>query len=411
MQLTRHLFGTLSLLGAMLLAGCGGGGGAEVRANLQAGQGIAVGEPNGSAVVTADFVAIAQGASCAGTTNRLYLIDNKMVFWERSDMGCADASYGHTLYGATPKTVLCTAADSIAGPMVNCDDAANRSLFDTIRRNLDKADLGLGSAHTVAAIRMPLVAGSVLPFSVVATDSSSAVTKPRQVVVKDAATWASLWAEHSANRNPAPGMPKVDFDKQMLLVLFAGQQANACRALGVQKVSFNGKSIVVDYQDADTVPLALCDPYPGVVAGAPMQAVAIERSDAPVNFVNNTELKFSTLDQSTRSGVQAAQDVVIRDAAAFATLWATHSNGQPAPAVDFGKQMVIGVFLGTSPNGCYSTGIDRIYYSGDTLVVHHNDTVPGMGILCTMNITTPAHLVAIDRSDAKVVFTSDKVAR
>jgi hypothetical protein len=224
-------------------------------------------------------------------------------------------------------------------------------------------------------------------------------------VVRDAATWSALWAEHSANRSPAPGLPKIDFDKQMLLVLFAGQQTSSCRSLGVQRVSASGKSIVVEYEDRDVTAIALCI----TLAGSPMQAVAIARSDAPVNFVNiyDTVVKFTSLDQSTRSGVTTAKDVVIRDAAAFSALWAVHSNGQPAPVIDFGRQMVIGVFLGSRSNGCYSTTIDRIYRSGDTIVVHHLDTVPGMGVLCTMNITTPSHLVVVDKSDANVVVTSD----
>ncbi|MDQ2990435.1 MAG: hypothetical protein M3R60_15170, partial [Pseudomonadota bacterium] len=58
-------------------------------------------------------------------------------------------------FGATPQTVLCSVADSIAGPQTTCSDEQARALFDIIVANLDKGDLGLGSSHQVEAIVVP----------------------------------------------------------------------------------------------------------------------------------------------------------------------------------------------------------------------------------------------------------------
>jgi len=97
------------------------------------------------------FRAMANEAGCADVTNRLFVIDDQMVFWDIAG-NCADASYGYTLYGTTPDQVLCTLHDSIAGPQQECQDEQYRELFETITSNLDRPDLGLGTGHTVQEV-------------------------------------------------------------------------------------------------------------------------------------------------------------------------------------------------------------------------------------------------------------------
>lgn len=153
MARTKYLAGFVALAGALALSGCGGASGVTGQGQ-QAGQGVAAGEPSGAAPVTADFIAHAQEANCADQRNRLFLIDKRMVFWDRAG-SCADNAYGRTLFGATPQTVLCSVADSIAGPQTICNDEQARALFNTILASLDKSDLGLGSTHQVEAIAIP----------------------------------------------------------------------------------------------------------------------------------------------------------------------------------------------------------------------------------------------------------------
>lgn len=148
-----------SLLGAMVLAGCGGGGddnGATVAATSDrlAGQGIVVGEPNPGAPIPAQFIEQAQKANCAEVRNRLYVIDQKYVFADVAG-NCGDASYSYSLYGASPSALLCTQADSIAGPVSKCTDEAAKALFEVIVKNRLAADLGLGTGHKVEKIAFP----------------------------------------------------------------------------------------------------------------------------------------------------------------------------------------------------------------------------------------------------------------
>jgi hypothetical protein len=394
----------LPLLGALLLSSCGGGSAGAGPERLAA-AGVAGGQPNGDIPQTDEFIKQAQAAGCATNTNRLFLIDQKMVFWDRADRHCADASYARGLYGATPQTLLCTSADSIAGPRTSCSDPQYRALFDTILNNLDSPDLGLGAGHKVEAIPFLPKVGSPIAFTSVAADAFSGVKMAKNVVIKDAAAWSRLWAEHSAGRTPAPALPRVDFNTQMLVGVFAGVHPSGCREVGVLRVGAGSTGIVVEYDDQDVAVAGAC--VAAISSG--MQVVAIERSDAPVAFLNTpaAPVAFISIDQGSRSNIKTAQAVTIRDAAAWSTLWAAHSGGATAqPDIDFSKFMVLAVFSGTEPNGCYSTTFSRVYRANNRLTAVHTDSVPGLGVMCTLGITAPAHLIRVERSDQPVEFVS-----
>jgi hypothetical protein len=392
------------LVGALLLAGCGGGG-TGATPGQQATQGIAVGEPNGGAPVVSEFIKMAQGQDCAEWKNRLYVIDGKQVFWDRAG-NCPDMSYSRVLFGFTPEQISCRVSDSIAGPQTFCADDQSRALFDTIGKNLDKADLGL-AGHKVERVAFLPRAGTAISYETLASDRQSGVTAERTVVVKESATLEKLWAEHVGNRFAPPAMPKVDFTQQMVLAVFAGWLPNGCNSMGITRVSSGGDKIVVDYEERDLSTVNVCTQ----ALVSPMQMVVVERSDAPVEFVKAkaVSVKVRTLDQTTQSAVAEARDVVIRDRDAWNALWAQHAPNAQFPAVDFDKQMVIGVFLGRKEGGCYTTDIDDVSLTGNKLTVHHLDIVPGPLVLCTPAITSPAHLVVVDRTDAQVVFAKEVV--
>ncbi|HWJ94535.1 MAG TPA: hypothetical protein VNT33_07400, partial [Telluria sp.] len=168
MSIFKRMMLAAPALAAAVLAGCGGGGiSVGSGASQQLGQGIAVGEPNGGQPVTSEFIKMAQGAGCADSRNRLFLIDSKMVFWDRAG-NCPDNSYAMTLYGPTTQAVLCTRYDSIAGPMTTCANSSNRELFDVIVKNRDAADLGLSaSGHKVEQVKFEPPGGTKVAFETV----------------------------------------------------------------------------------------------------------------------------------------------------------------------------------------------------------------------------------------------------
>jgi len=96
------------------------------------------------------FRELAQNASCADNTNRLYVIDDRLVFWTKTGL-CDDGSYAHVLFGASPDQELCSAKDSFVGPLTSCQPEFE-AMFAAILANLDQPDLGLGAEHQVVLL-------------------------------------------------------------------------------------------------------------------------------------------------------------------------------------------------------------------------------------------------------------------
>lgn len=114
---------------------------------------------------------------------------------------------------------------------------------------------------------------------------------------------------------------------------------------------------------------------------------------------------WATLDRGAHSARTEAGAVVVRDATAWAALWAAHAPQRPLPAVDFTQATVLAVFAGSQGDGCAGIGFTAMQVEGDGLVAEYrrNDPPPA-GVVCTMAITTPAHLVRVPRLAGAVRF-------
>lgn len=99
------------------------------------------------------FRDLARNSDCTDIKNRLFLIDGRLVLWDRQG-NCPDASYVVRLSDEKVDHVLCELRDSIAGPVKECQESDYAEMFDTITANLDKPDLGLGPAHTVTPVAL-----------------------------------------------------------------------------------------------------------------------------------------------------------------------------------------------------------------------------------------------------------------
>lgn len=406
MSMVGRTFVTAAVVG-VTLAACGGGGDTPVMKNQQAGQGIAVGEPNGGVPVVSEYIKMAQEESCTSTRNNLYVVDSKYVLWDHADYGCADASWGVRLMGATPQAVLCTSHDSIAGPRTSCTDESLRPLFDTVLKNLDKADLGLGSGHKVERVSFLPKSGSPVAYKTVVSEAFSNIEAPREVVIKDAAAWSALWAEHSKTRIAAP---EFDFSSHMLVAVFAGNRNIDCGTFDVVYVGAKDGKLLVEYEYRDMSPVATCLP----VVTQPMRVIAVPKIDAPVEFrrIISPYFNFETIGREVRTNIHTQRNVVIRDEAAWAALWAEHAGaGVALPKVDFSTKMVIGVFRGPKPSICHGGGIASVGFRDGKLKVGIVDTEPALGMACGLAIVYPAHVVVVNRSDAPVEFVSEIRAR
>ena len=114
-----------------------------------------------------------------------------------------------------------------------------------------------------------------------------------------------------------------------------------------------------------------------------------------------------TIEKGDQSNVDDAKQVVVRDATAWRAMWRQHAPDRPLPAIDFEKESVVAVFMGSRNTAGYSITILSATEGGGALVVKYRETRPTAGGVTAQVLTFPYHIVAIP----KVAATSVKFER
>ncbi len=145
-------------------------------------------------------------------------------------------------------------------------------------------------------------------------------------------------------------------------------------------------------------------PVPPSPAAPSTPAPARPPAPGPSSPAASTTVQMTTINNDAMSGIDRAQQAVARSAGEWQTLWQRHAPGRPLPAVDFTRQMVIGVFLGTRPTGGYEAVIAGVRVEGDALIVRWTERRPPPDQVAIQVLTAPAHLVSVPRHEGPVRF-------
>lgn len=126
------------------------------------------------------------------------------------------------------------------------------------------------------------------------------------------------------------------------------------------------------------------------------------------------DLKFQTIIKLPYGGPQKAQqrvasaqkdwDDLSKDYARF--FQGQNQNPRPA-AVDFTKQMAVEVALGQRQMGGFGVEITRIEQTKDGIVVHYKETTPNQNGGAGGALSSPFHLVRVDKGSGAVKFVKD----
>lgn len=141
--------------------------------------------------------------------------------------------------------------------------------------------IGCGGSvsEPVVGTRLPLTRLSTNPYPLTCCSS---IGQPERLVVRDDATWRTVWASMWLNMSPAPELPTVDFSKEMVIVAALGSR------------STGGYGILVDsaVMTSGGVALWIGTSSPGRTClttqafTAPVDIARIQRVDAPVGFID-----------------------------------------------------------------------------------------------------------------------------
>ncbi|HEX8609798.1 MAG TPA: hypothetical protein VF800_00725 [Telluria sp.] len=354
----------------------------------------------------APFVQRAREHDCAEYFNRLVVFDRKYVLSAvRGICTMPDNPLKlgrYTLYGATPDVVLCSGTD---GRFTHtCTDPAMLPLFQRMTFAQKSVPDSFDGISVQEVLFLPKE-GSLMPLSPLERDNASRIQAPRQMVIRDAATLAAVWAEHNAGKaSPAP-LPKVVFKNEMVIALFGGG-GGSCHSVTLRSVRVSGDKLVAAYQQGDaTKPGTVCIGLPAT----PMEMVVIDRSDAPVVFekVQPDDVAFRPFDLAAPLAIEPRQ-VVVKDAASLTALLKDTYESSARPVVDFSKQMVVASYLGQTEHGGFSIDIGSIERIGGKLRVttvvstlgRYNQGAP------VMESFLPVAIAVFDKSDAPVEFVT-----
>jgi hypothetical protein len=111
-----------------------------------------------------------------------------------------------------------------------------------------------------------------------------------------------------------------------------------------------------------------------------------------------TDAAPRTIEKGDYSNVDSATQVLARTEAEWTALYRRHNAQKQPPAVDFSREMVVAVFMGSRPTSGYSTTILDALEAKGALVVHYTEKSPAPGAMSAQVITAPFHIAAIPKA-------------
>jgi len=132
------------------------------------------------------------------------------------------------------------------------------------------------------------------------------------------------------------------------------------------------------------------------------QIANAETSTKPAN-----QKAIQTLVKGYRSGVHEPLQIAVRSQAEWDALWKRHAsietNPPRPPAIDFGKEIVVGVFLGEKPTGGHDVEIVSAEITDGLLWVSFKEKNPQPGAMTLQAFTQPFHIVRVTTNDTAEV--------
>jgi hypothetical protein len=111
-----------------------------------------------------------------------------------------------------------------------------------------------------------------------------------------------------------------------------------------------------------------------------------------------------TVDKGVQSNVDNRLLASARTEAEWTTLWKRHNFDKPVPRVDFSKEMVVAVFMGSRPTAGFSVEIVAAAERDEKFVVGYRETQPAPGGITAQVLTAPYHIAAVPKFPLSIEF-------
>ena len=114
-----------------------------------------------------------------------------------------------------------------------------------------------------------------------------------------------------------------------------------------------------------------------------------------------------SLDKGASSNVEMARQVTVTSTPQWVALWKEHGSARPQPAVDFSKEMVVAVFMGSRMTSGYAVEILGYRSASPGLkdvIVEYRETAPARDAISAQVLTAPYHIAVIQKQVGTVSF-------
>ena len=104
------------------------------------------------------------------------------------------------------------------------------------------------------------------------------------------------------------------------------------------------------------------------------------------------------IEKGDHSRIDTAKQVLVRTSEEWTALWRQHAPDRAKPAIDFSKEIVVGLFMGSRPSAGFAITLVATIVAKGALVVQYREIVPPRDAIAAQVITMPFHFVAIPRA-------------
>lgn len=269
-------------------------------------------------------------------------------------------------------------------------------------------------ALSLTLLALPAAAKN-LAFNELLRFDNSQIRQREQLMLTSQPELLSFWKRHTGQnfsiRDLPPHLQRLDFSKQWLLAIIAGEQPSSGYQSCVASIEQTDTTLEIRLQQqappADSF-VALLPSSPGCLISLPAQPKAQIKYLLPTLSNSRIPLPMRTLALATTSQILTPRYIVSQDADSFRQLWREHAGSiESMPSVDFHQEMVIAVFMGEQPSGGYSIQIENVEEvdeQGHHLQVNYRLQRPDPSQMVIQMLTSPVHFIAVPRQDLAVEF-------
>jgi hypothetical protein len=129
----------------------------------------------------------------------------------------------------------------------------------------------------------------------------------------------------------------------------------------------------------------------------------------------NEKVSFEVIHEGSYSAISDKRELIIYNESQYKELMNdVYKNLDQMPkitAIDFKKNSLVAVFIGSRSSGGYQVKIDSIIETSNNLAVNITETTPGKNCMVTDGITSPFVILRITKTEKKAEFKTKKIEK